>query len=324
VTVQRRVFKSTVAPVETAPEAATEPADASGEVEALHVIPEPVSALARAQQALAENDRAIADLVAQRNALLVRDEVNDAEVERIDAELARHQHRQRTLSDRLSLLGEEARREAAEQAALAHEAKIKTAEDLFTRRDEAAADLQRHLQKAEEAFRRVHALGIEARAGWPWAHGKLGGTMTTASDLIVATASYIYKIGSRGGGRDPAGTPGFPGGKCPRIELMHNPAVLPDLLDEFTAASRYGSDTMRGVVRLDAVSPSPAPPSAVGAAPAQSPPVVAAVESAHIPPITPEIRKLLERQNALASRVMSEADEAEYEANGELIKGLSA
>ena len=42
------------------------------------------------------------------------------------------------------------------------------------------------------------------------------------------------------------------------------------------------------------------------------------------PPITPEIAKLLGRQNALASRDMSEADELEYRENGRRIQELSA
>jgi hypothetical protein len=307
---------------------ATETADASIETGPADVTPVPETALAKAQADLAENDQAIAGLAAERNALLLQDDVDETAVERVDGELARHQRRQMTLTDRLSLLAAEAQREAAEQAAQVHEAKIIEAERLFIARDAAAMELRDHLAAAEAAFRKVYELGVAARAAWPWEHGRAGGTLTTAHDLVREVGAFLYKIGGRPallGGQFPANVPpAFPGAKCPRIELLQLPDKLPDLAAEYGAASRYASDVMRGVVRVDAVPPSPASPGVAAEAPATTPPVVAAAAGPNVPSIGPEVRKLLERQNALASRDMSEADEREYQENSRLIQEMSA
>jgi hypothetical protein len=307
---------------------AAEPAGDSIETGAADVTPVPESALARAQQALASNDADIARLVEQRNGLLLQDEVNETEVECIDGELARHQRRQKTLTDRLSLLAAEAQRAEAEQAAQVHEAKIIEAERLFIARDAAAMDLRDHLVAAEAAFRKVYELGVAARAAWPWEHGRAGGTLTAAHDLVREVGAFLYKIGGRPallGGQFPANVPpAFPGAKCPKIELLQLPDKLPDLVVQYRDASRFASDVMRGVVRVDAVPPSPASPGIAAEAPATTPPVVAAAAGPNVPSIGPEVRKLLERQNALASRDMSEADEREYQENSRLIQEMSA
>jgi hypothetical protein len=286
----------------------------------------PESALQRAQTALAENDRAIAGLVAERNAGLLAEEVNETEIERLDAELARHQGRQRTLTDRLSLLAEAAQLEAAEQAAQAREAKIVETERIFIERDAAVADLRDHLVAAEAAFRRVHELGLEARGNWGWPHGTTGATLTAASDLVREVSSFLFKVGGRpsqtGGQHQPDTPPAFPGGRCPKIELLQRPDALPDLAAQYRDASKYASNVMRGV-RVDAAPASPP----VGAP--QSEAVPSNVE--RLPSVSPihaapnvELARVLRRQNELASRDMSPDDEAEYAANGEAIKALSA
>src|ERR1700722_166180 len=99
-TLVRRSFKSQEP---TAPEmpadAPAEAADATGETGAADATPAPEGALAKAQASLAANDADIARLVEQRNRLLLQDEVDEDEVGRIDDELARHQRRQRIMSD---------------------------------------------------------------------------------------------------------------------------------------------------------------------------------------------------------------------------------
>jgi hypothetical protein len=308
------------------------PAEPAGEVSqtgpVVHAEPnaEPVCALERAREALASTAETLGRLGRERDAALLADA--DDEVARLDDELARVQKTQKTLTDKVALMAAEASRLEAEQAALAHEARIKTAEDLFTRRDEAVADLQLHLQKAEAAFRKVHALGIEARTGWAWSHGKLGGTLTTASDLVLATQSSLYKLGGRpaplGGAYPVDAPPAFPGGRCPRIELLQTPSALPDLLDEYRDASRFSSDVMRNVIRL--VDPVPPTSSALtdDAGRHEVTAIGPAAGSANIPAISPEVAKLLERQNALAMRDMTADDLVEYQTNSRLIEQMSA
>jgi hypothetical protein len=298
VTVQRRTFKS---PIETPQDGPAESADASVETEAADAPPAPESALQRAQAALAENDRAIAGLVAERNALLVQDEVDEAAIERLDVELAQHQRRAKTLTDRLSLLAAEAHRVETEQAGQAREAKITEVSHLFTSRDAAVADLRDHLVAAEQAFRRIHELNLEARAAWDWPHGRVGGTLTTPSDLTQAVSAFLFKIGGRpsqtGGQHQPNVPPAFPGGRCPKIEWLQTPDKLPDLAAQYREASRYASDVMRGT-RAD---PAPASPASPGVAP-QSEAAPSNVE--RLPQVSPiraepnaELARVLRRQN---------------------------
>jgi hypothetical protein len=324
--VQRRTFQSPATVSEAAPEAIADAAGESGETGAPDVTLVPDSALAKAQQALASNDADIARLVEQRNALLVRDEVDYTEVERIDGELARHQRRQKTLTDRLSLLAAETQREAAEQAAQAREAKIIETERIFIERDAAVDDLKVHLERAEAAFRRVHELNLEARAGWEWAHGRAGGTMTAASDLVRETASFLYKIGGRpaplGGQFPPNVPPAFPGAKCPKIELLQSPARLPDLAAEYRLASKYASDVMRGV-RVDTAPASTASPGdARQSAPTDTGPLPQVSPLKATP--DPELSKLLARQNALVNGPMDAAADRLYDELSAQIRALQS
>jgi predicted DNA-binding protein len=324
-TIQRRVFKGQDPAVLEMPQGApAEPADAPGETGVTNEAPAPESALAKAQAALAENDQAIAGLVAERNALLVRDEVDETEVERIDGEIGRCQRRQKTLTDRLALLAAEAQREAAEHAAQAREAKITEVEHLFIARDAAAADLRDHLVAADQAFRKVYELGVAARAAWSWEHGQAGGTLTAAHDLTREVSSFLYRIAGRpaslGGIFQATVPPPFPGGKCPRIEWLQSPDKLPDLAAQYRDASRFASDIMRGV-RADGA-PNPASPADAGQSDA---PVIEQLPTTS--PIratpNPELSKLLARQAVLAMRE-DPASEAEYIANGKLVQELSA
>jgi hypothetical protein len=331
-------------PVEMPQDAPTDLAGESIEAGPADVTPVPESALQRAQAAMAGNDADIARLVTERNGLLVRDEVDEAAIAHIDDELAQRQRRQRTLSDRLALLAAEARRAEAEQAAQVHEAKIIEAERLFISRDAAVMDLRDHLVAAEQAYRKVYELGVAARAAWPWEHGRAGGTLTAAHDLTREVSSFLYRIGGRPaqlGGQFPTNVPpSFPGAKCPKIELLQLPDKLPDLAAEYRLASKYASDVMRGL-RVDAV-PTPSATSGLHAvasfesptsAPA-SPGVTGQSDSIVIAPLptvspfkavyNPELSKILERQNALASRAMSDADEREYQENCRMIQELSA
>lgn len=308
-----------------APEASLELAGASAEPVAVETPPAAQTPLQRAQAELASNDADIAHLVAERNGLLLQDALDEAGIARIDADLARHQHRQKTLTDRLTILGAEQARLEVEEAARAREAKITEVEALLARRNEAADDLQRSLLAAEEAFRKVHALGLEVRNGWSWPHGRGGVLLATSSDLVMQTQSYMFKIGGRpiqtGGQHQPDVPPGFPGARCPRFEWLHTPDRLPDLAAVYREASKFASDCMRGVVPAAVTPPAATAPDDQ---PAQAAPAAPSVAGPNVPPLSPEIVGLLQRQFALASRSsMTQDDEREYEENGRRIQELS-
>jgi hypothetical protein len=313
---------------ETPQDGPTEPASESAETVAAESAPAAPTALQRAQAAMGENDQAIAGLTAERNGLLLEDALDEAAIARIDAELARHQHRQKTLADRLTLLGAEQARLDAEEAARIREARIVEVERTLIERDAAVMDLRDHLVSANRAFQRVHELNLEARAGWGWGHGKLGGVLTAGSDLAREVASFIYKIGGKapqsGGQYDPDVAPSFPGGRSPRIEMLQQPDRLPDLVAQYRAASRFASDIMRGLVSVDAV---PASPITIAGQAEQSP-VMPAVEitgtqSPNVPQLSPAMVEILRRQAELAARDDPES-EAEYLRNGELLREMSA
>jgi hypothetical protein len=314
---------------ETTPGAPTGLAGESIETEGGETPPAAETTLQRAQAALASNDADIARLIAERNALLLQDALDEAGIARIDAELARHEHKRRTLGDRLVLLGAEQARLDAEAAAAAREARITEVERLLIERDAAAADLQKYLCKAEAAFRRVHELSREARNGWSWPHGRVGAIMPGSADLVRAVASYLYKVGARpsrlGGEYTVDAPPNFPGGRCPRIELLQSPEVLPDLASEYRAASKFAADIMRGITP----DPVPAIPDTTGGMPpvAEQSPVMPALgitgAQSNVPVLTPEMVEIIRRQMQLAMKD-DPASAAEYEANGRLLQQMSA
>jgi hypothetical protein len=156
------------------------------------------------------------------------------------------------------------------------------------------------------------------------------------SDLTQAVSSFLFKIGGRptqtGGQHQANVPPAFPGGRCPKIEWLQTPDRLPDLVAEYRLASKYASDVMRNVTRVDAV---PASPAMNGAAhphlPANASPAEAGQSSVGPPPQAapqkaepnPALARILARQAVLAMRD-DPASEAEYIANGELVRELSA
>jgi hypothetical protein len=298
------------------------PAELAGEsVEtAAPAVPATETPLDRARASLATTAAELGQIARARDAALLADD--DVEVARLDDEIVRLQKVQRTLGDKVAVMVREAERVAAEQAVLAREEQILKVERLFVERDAAVADLRDHLDAAEVAYRRVHALGAEARAGWQWPHGTSGGTMTTGTDLFFATQSYLYKIGSRAGGADSDAGPRFPGGKSPRIEDMNQPGSLPDIVHQFQEASRHASNAMRGA-KLDAAPVGGASPAFDGQSDApvterlpQTSPLRAKAN--------PELAQVLSRMNALASRQMSEDDERLYQELGRKVQELSA
>jgi hypothetical protein len=318
-TIQRRVFKTQErGPAETPADAPAEPAGEVSEAGPADVVaPTPETALQRVQQSLAGVAEVLGRLGRERDAALLADD--DAEVARLDEEMAQQNQMQRRLTDKIALMAAEASRLEVELAAADREARITELEAILARRDKAAEDLQLHLCKAEAAFRKVHELGQAARNGWAWPHGRAGGVLASGQDLFWGVSSFLYKIGGRAGQTSPDGPPTFPGARCPRLELLGKPEALPDLADEFRAASKFASDVMRGVT---ASAPTPEP--ATAGTDEQPAPVVATAGSPSVPPISPEVAQLLVLQSVLAARDMSAADEEEYRRNGEQIAALSA
>jgi hypothetical protein len=362
VTLVRRTFKQEPTAPETAPEAAPEPGgevsaptapDAaspeaasdempqdgsveaggeSAEAVAVETPPAAETPLQRAQAAMASNDADIARLTAERNTLLVCDALDEAGIARIDAELARHQHRQKTLADRLTLLGAEAQREAAEQAAQAREAKIVAAESLFSERLGLAEKLAGHVKAADECFLRLLAANRVIEAAWPWEPTRHAGAVLLGDrPMLMALKNEIYRVAGRpnplGGQPDHADGPGYPGGHPELLQWAQMPekSAAP-MADKFELASRAASQIMRVGRVVDAV---PASPTTGGMPPvAEQSPVMPAVgitgtQSSNVPRITPAMAEILRRQAELAMRD-DPVSEAEYLRNGELLREMSA
>jgi hypothetical protein len=299
------------------------------------VTPEADGPLQRAQASLAATDGELSALLDARAVALAADD--DVRAMELDGEIAAKERLRKVQLDKVGLRQAEAQREAAAQAVQVREAQIVEVSHLFEARDAAVADLRDHLVAAEAAFRRVHELGQAARAAWPWPHGRVGATLTAASDLTQAVSAFLFKIGGRpsqtGGLHQASVPPAFPGGRCPQISLLQTPDRLPDLVAQYRDASRYASDVMRNVrvpvppeplskgAVSSSASPGDAAPSNVEPLPTRTGNDFPVAPQGAVP--NPELARLLSRQNMLAMRDMSPADEVEYAEIGQQIAAIS-
>jgi hypothetical protein len=317
----------TVAP-ETPRDGPVEAGGESAETGPADVIPVPETALAKAQAALASNDADIARLTAERNGLLICDEVDEEAIARIDSGLAQCQSRQRTLADRLSLLSAAAAREEVLQREAAREAKIVAAESLFSERLGLAEELAGHVKAADECFLRLLAANRVIETAWPWEPTRHAGAVLLGDrPMLMALKNEIYRVAGRpnplGGQPDHEDGPGYPGGHPELLQWAQMPEKSSaPMADKFRLASDAASSIMRVGRVVDAVPYS-------NAGQAEQSPVMPAVEimgtqSSNVPQISTAMVQILRRQAELVARDMSEADLAEYESNGRMIASMSA
>jgi hypothetical protein len=319
--VVRRSFKSAA---EMARGEATEPADESAASVAADV-PAPETPLSKARSALAETDAELARLAAERDGALLRDD--DAEAVRLDGEVEKLQRLRRAHVDKVALREREAERAAAEQRTAAKAETIAGIEALLAERDAAGAELAASIEAADKAFVRLVELGREIRQRWQFAPHDANPAMLTENALLLAIPHEFYRLTARphplGGNVLPDHLPSFPAGsKAERIEEAGLPAKIKPLAKKLEAASALASRVMREGFSTNQLSAIPSSAASMGGASQTDVEPLPQVRPFKVAP-NPELARLLMRQNQLASRQMSDEDEAEYAANGEAIKELS-
>jgi hypothetical protein len=295
------------------------------------------ASLPAAQEALRLVNEQLETLATRRREALLRG--TDDDVAAVDAEIAAAQHLQRTRSDRVEALTEESERAATEQRARDRETAIAQIEARFRRRDKLAARLASLVKSADAAFVQLCVANHGIMDAWPWQHGHVGAALLGDGDVALALSHELFRVGGRlppgGGSPNPHPAPTWPGAKCSQLEFIMMPERTTSMVDKFAMASaaagrilRSGRNDPLPVMNGATAPPVPAEP----AQPTEAAPVASADEPAPLKIAVPferssreiEISSLLVRQNELASKIeMTEADEAEYAANGERIRALS-
>jgi hypothetical protein len=309
-----------------APDAPAEVAGEVSEAGPADVPPEPESALARARQALVATDAELLRLAEARDAALVAD-ADDEAIQLYD-QIETLQRLRRVQEDKLRLQTAAAERAAAEQRAAAKAETIAAIEGLLSQRDEAGAALSAAIEAADKAFVRLVELGREVRQRWQFSPHDANPAMLTEGALSLAIPHEFYRLTARphplGGKILTDFMPSFPSGsKAERFEDAGLPSKIKPLAKKLEAASALASRVMRegfSTNQLSAIPSSSAPPDDTGQSNVEPLPQVSPFKAEP----NPELARLLSRQNKLASRQMSDEDEAEYAANGEAIKALSA
>jgi hypothetical protein len=324
--IQRRTFQAPATAPEMTPDAPTEPVDASIESGSGDVTPVDESALGKARSALAQTDGELATLLAARDEALAADD--DVRAMELDGEIAAKERLRKVQVDKVGLRQAEAERTAAEQRAAAKAEIIAGIEALLAERDAAGAELAAAIEAADKNFVKLIELGREIRQRWKFSPHDANPCLLTENTLALAIPHEFFRLTARvhplGGKIVTDMVPSFPAGsKAERIEFAMEPSKITPLAKKLEAASALASRVMRSgfstsqlsVIPSSTASPDEARPSNIEALPTTSP---------FKAEPNPELARLLSRQNQLVSRQMSVEDEAEYAANGEAIKALSA
>src|SRR5262249_15573499 len=138
---------------------------------------------------------------------------------------------------------ENERREAEKQS------KIKRLEATLAERDKVGVELQAGITQADRLVRRMIELAEAAGCAWSWNAADLGAGLLSGPALRAALEVEIYRQGASPrllGGQAEKFEESFPGGRCPRHDLIGLPKQLPALTDALAEASKYASAIMRG------------------------------------------------------------------------------
>jgi hypothetical protein len=261
--------------------------------------PDPAAALQAAKLTLQAIQAGVTEIVSRRDAALLAGEPAAA-IREIDDELAEQQHAERTEHDRILVLEKEVARQTRERQTKEREGLIGRVEAKFKLRNEAAAQLALAIKRADLEFRRVVDLSVDCDAAWPFAAHERSAAMLPATSILLAVQHELYRTGARPrlyGGQDRGVHPGlhFPGGTCPKLELVNLPESIPSIVDVLRDAGNYASQVMRGG--------KPAMPATTAAAPADAntPPQRTAAQE--------RLNQLLQQQMKLSA---NPADEEAY------------
>ena len=209
-----------------------------------------------AREALDTANKQDAELVARRNAALLKDDDDTAAKLLLELEALRAVARGH--ADKIKLLEGEAENERREAILRNHQALIarfkKTLED-------SDADLAEAANLQAQVFKKLTA-GIDkretARAAFSVrsAHARAGaesidGAAMSAGAVMALFSYELYKISARPlmGGRPGERTrPPLPGSICPRIEWNLTPDRIPPFADKMKAASAFAVSTLKAEI----------------------------------------------------------------------------
>jgi hypothetical protein len=298
---------------------------------------------ARAAVAVVERD--LASAVEERNRVLLTDD--DEAVAEVDARIAVLRQRQRTATDRATLVFAQSEQEAAARRAKEHAALIGRVEAKLADRSRSVAKLADLVAAADAALLEIFAANRAILAAWPWGNGDRGAVMLGDPAVLGALSNEIFRVAGRpastGGMPSDGRGPGFPGGRPERLEWIAMPERSSrPLVEKFKEAATAAAQIMSGGRVADAVpvngaahhgmngaagrlDASPGVPGSndVPVTPASG--LVAGQINAPIPDSDEGravLRRLLQRQAELAEQDGEEAEEA-YRAVGKQISQLN-
>jgi hypothetical protein len=283
------------------------------------------SALQHAQSALQETAEQLKALTARRREVLLAG--TDDEVAAVDAEIEAAQRLQRTRTDRVSVLLEQAEQEAAARRAKEHEALIGRVEAKLAERESAVAKLAGLVAAADAALVEVFALNRAILAAWPWGNN-LGAVLLGDGATLNALRNEIYRVSGRppstGGMPGDSRGPSYPGGQCERLEWIMMPEKTRPMTEKYTEARAAASVIMK----TGRNGPAPETNGAVHSAMNGNSPTEQLAPSSPSPSqaaskLTPEMLALLERQNALVNGPWNDAVDAQYEEISRRLKELA-
>jgi hypothetical protein len=273
--------------------------------------------LAETQAALAATTEQIASAAKARDgALLAGDE---AAVDLLDGELAKLRTAAGRYGERINLLAAQEAERENERRVKEKSALIARVEKKFKERDELVAALASMVPAFNKWFKAVITKSREIDAAWNWRPGDRVALMLPRECTPTALAHELFRIShvfTPGGGLNNQDSGlRLPGSKAPNLNVIDQPEKVVPMLKAYEAASKYGSDIMRG-----RVAPTPVTNGSVLT------PMPASNDAAPRSPAQIELAKLLERQSVLAalSSPTPEQDREYGEVVAEVAKAASA
>lgn len=262
-----------------------------------------------ARAALAEAEAKVADIEARRRAALLSDRVDEA------VKLAGEINQQRAVAaahaDQVKLLIEQAEEEKNASRIKERLGLIQRVEAKLTERDRVGAELAGMIPALNKLYRRLLELGREVDAAWPWPTGDRQSIGVLPEHITAAITHELYRQTARprlGGGQTehPDAGQRFPGSKPPHLGVMGLPESITPLVDVLASASKLASSIMRTGAHGRSTAPSVVP--------------ALAMNGHALSPAQAKLAKLLKRQNELAGKVMTAAEDAEY---AEVVKQIA-
>lgn len=267
-----------------------------------------------ARVAIAAIETRLKEKQADRKARLIAG-ADNAEIAKIDADIAGLQHAERTERDRIELLekavGDEKQANVAKQQAthIARFAKLQAARVACANKvQESAADLWKNTKELVELSARARTGFAVHSASASAAADSVDGAAMSVGAIMQLLANEFFRISSapyRGGHPGERGTPSLPGSRCPKLEWQLTPEKVVPFADRMKLAADYAIDTLKKEIRAPGKNNVPRTVS-----------VPAAVNGAEPRPRTEAELRLsdLLNQQAAAANDITEVGETKYKA----------